>query len=89
MKEVASSREAGGGSVHRGDRSATVVQIGIPVMGHLGLTPQAINKFGTYEVRATEKEEADQAFCATRRCWPTPACSRSCSRRSPRAWRTA
>jgi 3-methyl-2-oxobutanoate hydroxymethyltransferase len=37
-----------------------LVTIGIPVMGHLGLTPQAINKFGTYEVRAQEKEEADQ-----------------------------
>ena len=29
-------------------------------MGHLGLTPQAIHKFGTYVVRATEKEEADK-----------------------------
>jgi 3-methyl-2-oxobutanoate hydroxymethyltransferase len=37
-----------------------LVKIGIPVMGHLGLMPQAINTFGTYEVRATEKEEADQ-----------------------------
>lgn len=37
-----------------------LVTIGIPVMGHLGLTPQAINKFGTYEVRAQEKEEAEQ-----------------------------
>jgi 3-methyl-2-oxobutanoate hydroxymethyltransferase len=35
-----------------------LVKIGIPVMGHLGLTPQAINKFGTYEVRAQDKEEA-------------------------------
>ena len=31
---------------------------GIPVMGHLGLTPQSINKFGTYSVRAREEEEA-------------------------------
>ena len=30
---------------------------GIPVMGHLGLTPQSINKFGTYAVRATEEKE--------------------------------
>ena len=32
--------------------------IGIPVMGHLGLTPQSIHKFGTYVVRATSEEEA-------------------------------
>lgn len=31
---------------------------GIPVMGHLGLTPQSINKFGTYAVRAKEEREA-------------------------------
>jgi 3-methyl-2-oxobutanoate hydroxymethyltransferase len=31
---------------------------GIPIMGHLGLTPQSIHKFGTYVVRATEEEEA-------------------------------
>ena len=31
---------------------------GIPVMGHLGLTPQSINKFGTYTVRAREEAEA-------------------------------
>src|SRR5690606_23263382 len=33
---------------------------GIPVMGHLGLTPQSIYKFGTYTVRAKEEEEAEK-----------------------------
>ena len=35
-----------------------ILSAGIPVMGHLGLTPQSINKFGTYVVRATQEEEA-------------------------------
>jgi 3-methyl-2-oxobutanoate hydroxymethyltransferase len=37
-----------------------ILNAGIPVMGHLGLTPQSIYKFGTYTVRAKEEEEADQ-----------------------------
>jgi 3-methyl-2-oxobutanoate hydroxymethyltransferase len=42
------------GSVER------ILSAGIPVMGHLGLTPQSIYKFGTYVVRAKEEEEAAQ-----------------------------
>lgn len=37
-----------------------ILNAGIPVMGHLGLTPQSIYKFGTYTVRAKEEEEAER-----------------------------
>jgi len=37
-----------------------ILTAGIPVMGHLGLTPQSIYKFGTYTVRAKEEEEANK-----------------------------
>ncbi|MEK9619485.1 MAG: 3-methyl-2-oxobutanoate hydroxymethyltransferase [Flavobacteriales bacterium] len=39
-----------------------ILSAGIPVMGHLGLTPQSIYKFGTYTVRAREEEEANALF---------------------------
>lgn len=39
-----------------------ILSAGIPVMGHLGLTPQSIYKFGTYAVRAKEKEEAERVL---------------------------
>jgi 3-methyl-2-oxobutanoate hydroxymethyltransferase len=37
-----------------------ILSAGVPVMGHLGLTPQSIYKFGTYSVRAREEEEAEK-----------------------------
>lgn len=37
-----------------------ILAAGIPVMGHLGLTPQSINKFGTYNVRAKDEAEAEK-----------------------------
>lgn len=46
----------GGGEVK--DSVERILTAGIPVMGHLGLTPQSIYKFGTYNVRATREEEA-------------------------------
>lgn len=42
------------------DSIKRIVAAGIPVMGHLGLTPQSIYKFGTYTVRAKEEEEANK-----------------------------
>ena len=43
-----------------------ILNAGIPVMGHLGLTPQSIYKFGTYTVRAKEEEEADKLMQDTK-----------------------
>lgn len=57
-------KESGGHSVKlEGGREIKesikrILNAGIPVMGHLGLTPQSIYKFGTYTVRAKEEEEA-------------------------------
>jgi 3-methyl-2-oxobutanoate hydroxymethyltransferase len=58
MKEVGVGAVKLEGGAHIAEIVRHLVNIGIPVMGHLGLTPQAINTFGTYEVRATEKTEA-------------------------------
>lgn len=48
------------GGVEILDTVRTILDAGIPVMGHLGLTPQSINKFGTYAVRAKEEAEAEK-----------------------------
>ena len=42
------------------DSISRIISSGIPVMGHLGLTPQSIYKFGTYNVRAKDQKEADK-----------------------------
>jgi 3-methyl-2-oxobutanoate hydroxymethyltransferase len=58
MKEVGVGAVKLEGGAYVADVVRHLVKIGIPVMGHLGLTPQAINRFGTYEVRATDRKEA-------------------------------
>ncbi len=55
---------------------------GIPVMGHLGLTPQSIHKYGTYSVRAKEEAEA-RKLSATRTCSKRSAASESSSKKIP------
>lgn len=60
MKET----PAGGVKLEGGERVAETVrkitEAGIPVMGHLGLTPQSIHQFGSYKVRGQEEDEADR-----------------------------
>lgn len=59
-------KESGGhavkleGGSEIGESISRILTAGIPVMGHLGLTPQSIYKFGTYTVRAKEEEEAEK-----------------------------
>ena len=48
------------GGVEIIDTVKKILDAGIPIMGHLGLTPQSINKFGTYTVRAKEEGEAEK-----------------------------
>ena len=48
------------GGVEILDTVRRILDAGIPVMGHLGLTPQSINKFGTYSVRAKDEAEAEK-----------------------------
>jgi 3-methyl-2-oxobutanoate hydroxymethyltransferase len=60
MKEVGVGAVKLEGGAYIAEIVRHLVKIGIPVMGHLGLTPQAINKFGTYEVRAQARPEAAQ-----------------------------
>ncbi len=48
------------GGAEVSDSIKRILSAGVPVMGHLGLTPQSIYKFGTYTVRAKEEEEANR-----------------------------
>ena len=59
MKESGAHAVKLEGGYQAKDSIERIIQAGIPVMGHLGLTPQSIYKFGTYEVRAKNKLEAD------------------------------
>lgn len=54
-----------GGSAVR-ESIERILSAGIPVMGHLGLTPQSINKFGTYAVRAKDEAEAERLIADAR-----------------------
>lgn len=60
MKESGAHAVKLEGGAEVGESVERILTAGIPVMGHLGLTPQSIYKFGTYTVRAREKAEAQK-----------------------------
>lgn len=79
------------GGVEFIDTIHAILDAGIPVMGHLGLMPQSINKFGTYAVRAKESAEAEKlisdahaledagCFALVLEKIPAELCSRVCN----------
>ncbi|MDG5799747.1 3-methyl-2-oxobutanoate hydroxymethyltransferase [Marinilabiliaceae bacterium ANBcel2] len=60
MKETSADALKLEGGVEIMESIERILSAGIPVMGHLGLTPQSINKFGGYSIRAKEDKEADR-----------------------------
>ncbi len=60
MKEAGAHAVKLEGGVAVKDSIKRILKAGVPVMGHLGLTPQSIYKFGTYVVRARQEDEAEQ-----------------------------
>jgi len=60
MKESGAHAVKLEGGEEIGDSVKRILTAGVPVMGHLGLTPQSIYKFGTYSVRAKEEDEAEK-----------------------------
>jgi 3-methyl-2-oxobutanoate hydroxymethyltransferase len=60
MKEAGAHAIKLEGGVEIQESVKRILSAGVPVMGHLGLTPQSIYKFGTYTVRAKEEEEAEK-----------------------------
>lgn len=60
MKESGAHAVKVEGGIEIKDSITRILSAGVPVMGHLGLTPQSIYKFGTYTVRAKEEAEAEK-----------------------------
>ena len=60
MKETGAAAIKMEGGIEIKDSIEAIVKAGIPVMGHLGLTPQSIHHFGSFKLRAKENEEADK-----------------------------
>ncbi len=50
------------GGTHMMETVCRLVEIGIPVMGHVGLTPQSVNQLGGYKIRGIDSQEAEKIF---------------------------
>lgn len=75
MKETGADCMKLEGGVEIIDSVKAILSAGIPIMAHLGLTPQSINKFGSYAVRAKEEAEADKLMEDARLLQETGCCS--------------
>lgn len=60
MKETSAGAVKLEGGIRVAETVKKITDAGIPVMGHIGLTPQSIHKFGSYRERGRDKEEADE-----------------------------
>ena len=75
------------GGRHMAETVHALVERGIPVMGHLGLTPQSVHALGGYRVQGREAAPRRSGCWRTRGRWRRPAPAPSCSSWCPRRWR--
>ncbi|HZD41087.1 MAG TPA: 3-methyl-2-oxobutanoate hydroxymethyltransferase [Terriglobales bacterium] len=60
LKEAGAEAVKLEGGVHMRETIATIVRAGIPVMGHIGLTPQSLHRFGGYKIQGTDPKQREQ-----------------------------
>ncbi len=86
LKEAGADAVKIEGGALRAPTVRALVQNGIPVLGHIGITPQSIREMGGYKVRGAARRQPRRC-CATRRRCPKPGSSPSCWSASQPSWR--